>query len=237
MPTVWALQHFHCETLGSIADALEAEGVSWRYVRTFAGQAIPEQMGDAAGLVVMGGPMGVYERSRYPFLLDEIRLIEQALRNEKPVLGVCLGSQLLAATLGARVAKGSKKEIGWHSVTLTEAALEDPLWRGVEAEFKAYHWHGDVFELPTGAVSLASSALTTCQAFRFGRNAYGLLFHMEVTPSIIEDMVGTFADELREEGIDGRKIVAEADDHLPRLEKIGATVFRRWARLIEGETS
>lgn len=101
--------------------------------------------------------MGVYEQDRYPFLSEEIRLIETALKQEKPLLGVCLGSQLLAAALGVKVTKGRKKEIGWHPVNLTDAATTDPLWGGVKSPFVAYHWHGDTFELPRAAVSLASS--------------------------------------------------------------------------------
>ncbi len=177
--------------------------------------------------------MGVYERDRYPFLRQEIRLIEQALREAKPVLGVCLGSQLLAVTLRAQVAKGKRKEIGWYPVSLTDSAVADPLWRGVESPFMAYHWHGDVFELPQGAVSLASSELTQFEGFRYGNNAYGFLFHMEVTEKIIRDMVGTFADELQREGIDGQEIVRKIKVYLPSLQRIGRAVFHRWASLLE----
>lgn len=231
MSKVWVLQHIHCETPGTIANALESTATTAHYVRTFEGQPVPKTIGDVAGLIVMGGPMGVYDHPRYPFLRDEMRLIDQALQQEKPVLGVCLGSQLLAATLGAAVTKGERKEIGWHPVTLTESAVTDRLWAGVEPSFMAYHWHGDVFELPQGAVSLASSGLTECQAFRYGRSAYGFLFHMEMTERIIEDMVKTFTDELQEAGVDGREIVGRVGDYLPDLQKIGETVFQRWASL------
>ncbi|MBI4482983.1 MAG: gamma-glutamyl-gamma-aminobutyrate hydrolase family protein, partial [Acidobacteria bacterium] len=190
-------------------------------------------MSDAVGLIVMGGPMGVYDRARYPFLVDEMRLMEQALQARKPVLGVCLGSQLLAATLGGAVTRGKRKEIGWHAVTLTESGRTDRLWTGVKPSFMGYHWHGDVFQLPAGAVSLASSVLTECQAFRYGHNAYGFLFHLEVTEEIIEDMVRTFADELREAGMDGREMVAEGRNYLPDLHRIGGLVFQRWASLAE----
>ncbi len=172
-------------------------------------------------------------QDRYPFLRDEIRLIEQALTEKKAILGVCLGSQLLAAVLGAKVAKGKQKEIGWYPVTLSRAAMADPLWKGIESPFTAYHWHGDIFELPRGVEALASSALTPCQAFRYGDHAYGFLFHMEVTEKIIEEMVDTFADELQEAGVDGQEIVGKLKDHLPELQRIGSLVFRRWARLVE----
>ncbi|MBI2997887.1 MAG: gamma-glutamyl-gamma-aminobutyrate hydrolase family protein [Deltaproteobacteria bacterium] len=139
MTKVWVLQHAHCETLGTIADALEATGIRHEYVRAFKGEPVRKEMGDAAGLIVMGGPMGVYEQNDYPFLTQETHLIEKALHAGKPVLGICLGSQLLAATLGAAVTKGEKKEIGWHPVTLEDSCKTDPLWKGIESPFTAYH--------------------------------------------------------------------------------------------------
>lgn len=232
MSTVLALQHVNCETLGTIADALQSAGFRAQYVRPFEGEWVPGTVGDAAGLVVMGGPMGVYDHPTYPFLLDEMRLIEQAIREGKPVLGVCLGSQLIAAALGATVWKGKRKEIGWHPVTLTGDGAADPLWTGIESPFVAFHWHGDVFDLPPGAISLASSDLTECQAYRYGSKVYGFLFHMEVTDSLIEGMVGMFSDELREVGIDGRELMGQAKGQLPRLRSIGGQVFRRWAGLL-----
>jgi len=232
VPAVWTIQHIECETPGTIADALKAAAISLQTVNAYKGEPIPKEMGAAAGLVIMGGPMGVYEEDRYPFLCEEIRLIEQAVKEDKAVLGVCLGSQLLAKALGARVTKGKRKEIGWNPVSLTEGATKDRLWTGVEPSFTAYHWHGDVFDLPRGAEPLASSALTSCQAFRYGDRAYGFLFHMEVTEKIIAQMVRTFSQELKEERLDGQGIVRAAKDYLPRLQNTGAVVFRRWAELL-----
>ena len=188
----------------------------------------------AAALVVMGGPMGVSEQQRFPFLLDEQRLIEKSLKEDKPVLGICLGSQLLASTLGAEVRKGEQKEIGWHRVALIEDTAEtDPLWKGVVPLFTAFHWHGDIFTLPEGSVSLAYSELTSCQGFRYGKAAYGFLFHMEVTEEIIRDMVTTFRAELGKENIDGDVLIQKAGDHLQRLTAIGKRVFQRWAGLVK----
>lgn len=233
MTKVWVLQHVNCETLGNITDALQALGIRHEYVRTSKGEPVPKEMGDGAGLIVMGGPMGVYEQNACPFLADEIRLIEKALSAQKPILGVCLGSQLLAATLGAAVTKGEKKEIGWYQVSLEDSCKTDRLWSGIESPFTAYHWHGDIFDLPQGAVSLASSALTRHQAFRYSRNAYGFLFHMEVTPAMIRDMVENFTDELREGKVDGTEILDRTADYLPRLHTIGRLVFQRWTSLVE----
>src|SRR5690242_2350387 len=131
MAYVYALQHVVTEPLGLIGDALSAYGFDAEYVRPYAGDAVPQRLDDAAGLVVMGGPMGVYEQNEFPFLRDEIRLIESAVRDEKPVLGVCLGSQLLAAALGAEVRKGERKEIGWFPVSLTDEGQRDGLFENI----------------------------------------------------------------------------------------------------------
>jgi GMP synthase (glutamine-hydrolysing) len=231
--TVCILQHIHCETPGIILDCLQSAGIEMRFVRTFERNPIPSNLDNQAGLIVMGGPMSVYDHEQFPFLLDEQRLIEQALKDDKPVLGVCLGSQLLAATLGIEVKSGAQKEIGWHPVTLTEYAATDPLLTELPARFTAYHWHGDAYGLPQGAVSLASSELTPCQGFRYGANAYGFLFHMEVTEKIIQNIVKEFNDELEAEHIVAETIIQQTRDHLSNLQAIGAKVFRRWAKLIK----
>lgn len=178
--------------------------------------------------------MGVSEQDRHPFLSDEMRLIEQALKADRPILGVCLGSQLLAATLGAQVVRAASKEIGWHRVTLAPAAKEDRLWSGVKPSFVAFHWHGDVFEVPQGAVVLASSTATACQAFRYGERAYGLLFHLEVTQEVIKKMAKTFAGELWEARVAADRLIRETQAHLPDLHRVGHAVFNRWAGLFGG---
>jgi GMP synthase (glutamine-hydrolysing) len=230
-PRVIVLQHVGCETLGSIEVALRRAGLRFDYVRTFDGANVPSTLEDACGLVIMGGPMSVYEEDRHPHLRDESKLIESALSLDKPVLGVCLGSQLLAHVLGAKVYSGQCKEIGWYPVTLTPSAATDAIWSDVPSTFTAYHWHGDVFDLPADCQLLASSAMTPQQAFRHGANAYGILFHMEVTRPLIETMTDSFADELRDTGISGAEIRQQAGDFLPSLDRIGQTVFGRWATM------
>jgi GMP synthase-like glutamine amidotransferase len=223
------VEHADRETPGLVGQALEAKGIGMQVARVHRGEAVPRELGDAVGLLVMGGPMGVYEADRYPHLRDEIRLIEVAVAEAYPVLGICLGSQLAAHALGATVHKGPKKEVGWHGVTLTEVGLLDPLFKGLESSFVGFHWHGDVFDVPPGAVSLMRSELTRCQAFRHGTSVYGLLTHMEVTPEIVRGMVGAFPDDIHETGSTAAAILEGAEEHLASLSARGRRVFAGWA--------
>lgn len=234
MSAVLVIQHVACETPGLIAEVLKSCGLELRFARPFKGERIPRRIGDYAGLLVMGGPIGVYEENDHPYLRQEIRLLQDALSERRPILGICLGSQLLAAALDAPVMRGKQKEIGWHPVTLGRAAANDPLWRGLPESFVAYHWHGDVFELPRGATPLAWSKLTDCQAFRYGESAYGFLFHLEVTEQIIHRMTRTFRRELREAGLNERQVLDGVAEHLPGLHTLGRAVFERWAALVNG---
>ena len=231
MSGVLLLQHVRPEPPGTIADALDDRGLSHRTVEIFREETVPSTL-DADGLVVMGGPMGVNDTDDRPHLSREIDLIEQALRDDRPVLGVCLGSQLLAHALGAEVRPGPQTEIGWGEVTFTDAAADDPLFGGVDDPFTAFHWHGDVFAVPEGAVPLARTAQTDHQAFRYGDAAYGLLFHLEVTPKTVAWMTTAFQDELAEEGVDGAALRRDAMTHEPALRDTAYTVFGRWADLV-----
>jgi len=232
MAKVTVLQHEPFEKLGIIADALRSRSISYEYVRSFEGQPVPRHMTDVDGLIIMGGSMAVYEHHWYPFLLDEIKLIETAIEAGKQVLGICLGSRLLATGLGAGVSRAAKKEIGWYPIKLRPDSPNDKVFGEAPASFTAYHWHGDIFELPKGAAPLASSELTEHQAYRYGTGAYGLLFHMEATQSTVDGMVNGFAEELREEELDGQAILLQAPSYLPQLHEIGRRAFAGWAELI-----
>jgi GMP synthase (glutamine-hydrolysing) len=229
---VIVLQHAESENLGTIEDALNTGGVTFDYVRAFEGQPIPDAVGESSGLIVMGGPMSVYETDRFPFLGQEMKLIEAFLEAQRPILGVCLGSQMLAAALGATVRKGRKKEIGWFPVELSPASGQDPLWSGQPSRFEAYHWHGDIFDPPKEAVPLASSDITPVQSFRFGDRAYGILFHLEVTERHIQKMLNEFASEIQEENLKPEEILNQAESLLPALQTISSTIFRRWTQLL-----
>jgi GMP synthase (glutamine-hydrolysing) len=226
---VRVLQHVAPEGPERIAEVLRARGFEIAVTRIDLGEPIPADVVGAAGLVVMGGPMGVYEAAEFPHLAVEQRLIERALAANVPILGVCLGSQLLAATLGARVYPGPAKEIGFFDVVVATGASKDPLFGAVPERFPALHWHGDVFDLPSGATHLARSEMTENQAFRFGENAYGLLFHLEVTAAQVEGMTKAFADEVRAANGDPVALAAQAKTAVRNLEVNGSALFGAWA--------
>jgi GMP synthase (glutamine-hydrolysing) len=234
MADVLVLQHAACEGLGTILDALERRGLKAHHIRSFAGDAVPTGLGEARGLVVMGGPMSVYEHERYPFLQDELRLIQRTAAEAKLILGICLGSQLLAAALGSEVMKGKQPEIGWLPVRLGQGAASDPVFTGLPDEFTAFHWHGDIFSLPPGAEPLASSVVTQYQAFRYGTNAYGLLFHLEMTHETIAGMAENFPQDLHQAGLTTAQLDVDTRNNLPLLQSMGKQVFDRWTQLLAG---
>jgi len=184
--TPWVvLQHVAYEGPGAIAGAVADAGADLLVVRLDRGERVPEANAVAGmrGLVVMGGPMGVYDE--LPWLVPERTLVRSAVEAGLPVLGVCLGAQQLAAALGGTVTDGPVPECGVGEVHLTSDAIGDPLFGPAPSPLPCIHWHGDTFSLPERAVRLAGNEAYENQAFRFGRRAYGLQFHVEVTGSLV----------------------------------------------------
>jgi GMP synthase (glutamine-hydrolysing) len=232
-PSVLVIQHVEAETPGVIGEVLDEEGVRITTVRVFSGDPVPTGIAPHDALVVMGGPMGVYEADRHPHLAQEVALIRRAVKEDVPVLGVCLGSQLLATALGS-VVRSARKELGWFPVALTPEGVADPLFAGIPGGFTALHWHGDAFDPPPGSMSLASSELTSCQAFRHGAHV-GLLFHMEMGEAMIralveQDLASGYADYAT-----AGRALNEMPRHLPSMRSIARKVFGRVSDAIAGK--
>jgi GMP synthase-like glutamine amidotransferase len=210
-------QHIGCEGLGLLGDFLAGRGVGTHTVALDRGDPIPDPTSFDC-LVVLGGPMNVYEEERFPFLAPEDRAIRRAVAAGVPYLGFCLGGQLLAKALDAPVTRNPVKEIGFDYVTLTAAGREDPLFRGVSNPLPVFQWHGDTFAIPAaGAVPLAASPRCERQAFRHGRAAWALQFHVEVTRPMVQDWLETYAGEVAAEGVDAAAILAGAEQALSRM--------------------
>ena len=184
-------QHVPYEILGTLDPLLRNAGFRIRYVNFGRHPDASPDISRYHGLVVLGGPMNCDQSDRYPHLTTEVELIRQAIEAGKPVLGICLGSQLIARALGARVFKNPVKEIGWYELNPTPDGNDDPLFSNLQPTQKIFQWHGDTFEIPDGAVQLASSPDCTNQAFRYGDNVYGLQFHLEVDEPLIGRWLNT----------------------------------------------
>jgi GMP synthase-like glutamine amidotransferase len=190
---VLIIKNIVTEGPGTIEDFLSEEEIPFAITELGSGE-IPPPLEDFDTLVIMGGPMGVYEMDRYPHLRIESRLIREAINRGMKILGVCLGAQMVAYCLGSEVYHGYQEEIGWESIELTGDGIKDPLMRKLAThprvgdfwrKFKVFHWHGDTFNPPIGAVLLARSELYKNQAFRYGDNVYGFQFHIEITKDML----------------------------------------------------
>lgn len=206
------LQHVPFEGPGAFANALAKRGVSIDY-SLVSKDGLPKDTGDL--LIVMGGPMSVNDPD--PWIAEETAFIRSALLANTPVIGVCLGSQLMAKALGASIRSGKALEIGMTQVRLTDAGRADPVFAACPESFEVFEWHGEVFDLPNGCVPLAGSTVAPLQAFRYGQRAYGLLFHVEMEEAGIDSLCLECAPDLTKARVTAPQVKTAALPQLPNL--------------------
>jgi GMP synthase (glutamine-hydrolysing) len=227
---VLVLQHIACEPPGVFEDVLRERGADLHRVELDEGEPLPDWR-DFDAIVAMGGPMSVNDEAALPWLTDEKRAIGEAVRGGTPFWGVCLGVQLLAASLGARVYPGPEPEVGLLPVELTDDGRADPVFAGLESALATLQWHGDTFELPDGAVRLASSPAYENQAFRFER-AYGVQFHLEVSADMarewadVPEYVASLEQTLGATGAPA--FLAAIEESADDMRAAGRVLFERW---------
>lgn len=216
------------EDTGVFGPMIEQAGFELLVARMHHKNPVPANPAEFEGILVMGGPMNADQTGRHPWLADQLELIAKAARQNIPVLGVCLGSQLVAAALGARVYAGEKPEIGWYGVDFTASAADDPLFGGFPRSLKVFQWHGQTFDLPPGATLLAGSSLFPHQAFRAGESTWGVQFHLEITVGHVSNWLEINHEEVERVGVDARAITAAADKQLAKLEPLARQLFGRF---------
>lgn len=234
---VLVLQHISCEPPAAYEDVLRDAGVDIHRVELDEGEPCPRDWNAYDGIIAMGGPMSANDEKQLPWLADEKRLIGSAVRADVPYWGVCLGSQLLAASLGEKVYRGPIPEVGVLGVNLTAEARDDPVFRRASEALLTLQWHNDTFDLPAKSVLLASSPLYKAQAFRWGVVAYGLQFHLEVSPDLARSWakVPAYARDLDAVlGPDSLpKLVSKLDEAGHRMNNIAREMFKEWLRFVD----
>lgn len=227
-----AVRHVHFEDLGTFADPLHAAGFAIEYRDVGDADYLSFSPTEPDLLVMLGGPIGVYEETAYPFVADEIAMLQARLAADRPTLGLCLGAQLIARALGARVYSCGIKEIGFSPLTLSASGLASPLRH--LADVSVLHWHGDTYDLPPGADLLASTPQIVQQAFMRGRKILGLQFHPEAeTGAAFERWLVGHACELAAAGLSVPDLRADAQRFGPNLKRCAAAMIGEWLEQID----
>jgi GMP synthase (glutamine-hydrolysing) len=230
MKTALAIMHVAFEDLGTLGPALEDAGYTVRTLDACTSELGRAQIAESDLLIVLGGPIGVYDREAYPFLDAELELLRNRLAKKQPVIGICLGAQLLAAACGAAVYAGKRgKEIGWGAIRpASDAALYPEFTALFDLNVHVLHWHGDTFDLPKNARLLASTDLYPNQAFAIERYALGLQFHPEVTALGLERWYVGHACELGAVRISAQHLRRDAARFAPALETAAGKFWKAW---------
>lgn len=225
--TILSIQNTEIETLGNLKKLFESDGfeIETKHVKK---DSIPQEVDNYAAIVILGGYMSVYQN--LPFLEEQQKLIRNANHHQVPLLGICLGSQLIAQALGGRVYKGQRKEIGWFEVKVNNEGRND-IFKGITNErIKVFQWHGDTYELPKSAILLASSNLYP-QAFKVG-TSIGILFHLEVTHEIIRNWTSNYGLEMTEVGVSPDSILNNKKDEFENLADNCKVVYSNFFKMI-----
>ena len=231
MEEIVVFQHDPFEDLGFFADVMEQQKANYRVVRLFHGEMPAEDWERLRALVILGGPMSAHEESGYPFLRWEKTIIRAAIGEGVPILGICLGAQLIAAALGTAIFHGRVREIGWTPISITPHGQVDSLLGYLPETATVFQWHGDGFDLPRGAIRLASSVHYENQAFRVGKQIYGLQFHLEVTPRMIERWIEQRSKELAQAPyVSPEKIRSDTENYAPTLRYYGERFLSEFVR-------
>ena len=235
MPKLLVFQHVAFEILGTLNPLLREEGFRIRYVNFGRYPHAQPDLEGYQGLIILGGPMGVDDVADHPHLSTEVRLIQQAIERGLPILGICLGAQLIAKALGARVTRSPQVEIGWYDVSLTADGRHDPLFGFFREREKLFQWHGDAFDVPQGGALLAASPGCPAQAFRYGSNVYGLQFHLEVDEPLVERWLRVPTHRRELETLRGpraaEQIRRQTPRHIDRLKELSDATFRQFLEL------
>jgi GMP synthase (glutamine-hydrolysing) len=226
MKTAIAIRHLDFEDIGTLEPLLTARGYAVRYLDATTDDLLAEDTATVDLLVVLGGPIGAFDDARYPFIESELAIIQQRLDSQRPLLGICLGAQLIARALGADVVSMGMKEIGFAPLTLTPEGEVSPL--AALGKAPVLHWHGDRFDIPAGATLLAGTPACASQAFSMGRHVLALQCHLEADPSRIERWLVGHACELAQAGIDPRALRTEAQIRQSDLPLAAQAAFSAW---------
>lgn len=222
--------------LGALATALDEAGAEIEWFRVWQDGILPVGISDHDALVVLGGEQSALDDETYPYLPELVRLARRFGDADKAVLGICLGSQILARAYGADNLLGIAREFGWHRIGITGEGRADPLLSGLGNEFTIVEWHADTFSLPEGAVRLASSPVAENQAFRIGRAAYGTQFHFEADITVVEEWKADFPETIERIAPGWLENYAElAARHAGAADAAGLAIARAWVSLIEPE--